>query len=213
MLARVRPRAGILALLAGLIVWGPSAAWGTSPAARRCGPRAAPTIAASRQARVYAWDGGVSGCSFVHGRSFRLGNTAEALHQSRVQLVVVAGADAAYSLAGSGVDTVSATVMVRRLTDGRRLVHFGATRSGLVEGFESVTSLALKSDGAVAWIGAVHSIVAHRQVIEVHAAASASGSANRVLDSGLGIAPQSLRLHGSTLTWRHGHAARHATLG
>ena len=213
MLARVRLRAGIVALLAGLTVWGPSAAWGTSPAPRRCGPRAAPTIAASRQARVYTSDGGVYGCSFVHGRSFRLGNTAEALHQSRVQLVVVAGADAAYALSSFGVDTVSATVVVRRLTDGRRQEHFAATRSGLVEGFGSVTSLALKSDGAVAWIGVAHSIVAHRQVIEVHAAASPSGSANRVLDSGPAIAPQSLRLHGSTLTWRHGHATRHATLG
>lgn len=213
MLARVRLRAGIVALLAGLTVWGPSAAWGTSPAPRRCGPRAAPTIAASRQARVYAADGGVFGCSFVHSYSFRLGNTAEALHQSRVQLVVVAGTDAAYSLASYGVDTVSATVVVRRLTDGRRLAHLGATRSGLVEGFASVTSLALKSDGAVAWIGVAHSIVAHRQVVEVHAAASASGSANRVLDSGPAIAPQSLRLHGSTLTWRHGHATGHATLG
>jgi hypothetical protein len=213
MLARVRLRAGIVAVVAGLTVWGPSAAWGTSPGPRRCGPRAAPTIAASRQARVYAADGGVFGCSFVGGRSFRLGNTAEALHQSRVQLVVVAGADAAYALSSFGVDTVSATVVLRRLTDGRRQEQFAATSSGLVEGFQSVTSLALKSDGAVAWIGVANSIVAHREITEVHADASASGSANRILDSGPGIAPQSLRLHASTLTWRHGQATRRATLG
>jgi hypothetical protein len=213
MLARVRLRAGIVAVLAGLTASGPSAARGTSPAPRRCGPQAAPTIAASRQARVYTADGGVFGCSFVNSRSFRLGNTAEALHQSRVQLVVVAGADAAYALASFGVDTVSATVVVRRLTDGRRLAHFAATRSGLVEGFQAVTSLALGSDGAVAWIGAAHSILAHREAIEVHTAAPGSGSSDRVLDSGPAIAPQSLRLHSSTLTWRHGHATRHATLG
>jgi hypothetical protein len=214
MLGPVRVRALIVALLGALTVFGPSAASGRSPAPPRCGPVAAPTIASSGQARVYAWEGGVYGCSFAHGRAFRLGNTAEALHQSRVQLVVVAGADAAYALASAGVDTVSATVVVRRLTDGSRLARFAATRSGLVEGVRSVTSLALKSDGAVAWIGVAHSIVAHRQVIEVHgASASAAASANRVLDSGPGIAPQSLRLHGSTLTWRHGHATRHATLG
>jgi hypothetical protein len=216
MLARVRLRAGIVALVAGLTVWGASPASGVSPARSRCGP-VAPTIAASRQARVYAWQGGMYGCSFAHGRSFRLGTTAEALHQSRVQLVVVAGADAAYALASSGVDTVSATVVVRRLTDGRRLGHFAATRSGLVEGFQSVTSLALKSDGAVAWIGVAHSIVSHREVIEVHAAGASSsgpgsGSANQMLDSGPAIAPQSLRLRRSTLTWRHGRETRHAAL-
>jgi hypothetical protein len=159
----------------------------------------------------------VYGCSFVHGRSFRLGSSAGSFHEARVQPVVVAGTDAAYGLANFGVDTVSASVVVRRLTDGRQLAEFAATRSGLVEGFESVPSLALESTGAVAWIGVAHSIVARREVIEVHAAGSAAGagpgSSDRVLDSGPQIVPTSLRLRGSTLTWRHGATTRHATLG
>ncbi len=182
-----------------------------------CGPVGAPTLASGSQARVYSRHGEVYGCSFVHGRSFRLGSTARSLHESRVQPIVVAGADVAYGLASFGVDTVNATVVVRRLTDGKQLVDLSATRSGVVEGFESVTSLALTRSGAVAWIGVARSIVAHRQVIEVHAAdatASASGSASgdRLLDSGPQVAPASLRLHGSTLTWQHGSATRHATL-
>jgi hypothetical protein len=89
---------------------------------------------------------------------------------------------------------------------------------GLVEGVQSVRSLALNSSGAVAWIGVAQSIVAHRQVIEVHAAVPAAGprgpgSADKMLDSGPQIAPASLRLNGSTLSWRHGTTTRHATLG
>jgi hypothetical protein len=46
-------------------------------------------------------------------------------------------------------------------------------------------------------------------LIEVHAAA---GGHDSVLDSGAGIDPRSLKLHGSTLTWRHDGATRRATL-
>jgi hypothetical protein len=213
MLRRVKLRAGMIALPAVLIACGSSMASGVSPAHLRCGPAGARTISSSGQARAYSCHGDVYGCSLPHGRSFRLGSTARSLHESRVQPVVIAGADAAYGLASFGVDTVSATVIVRRLTDGRRLVDFAATRSGLVEGVQSVRSLALNSNGAVAWIGVAHSIVAHREVIEVHAVASGSGSADRVLDSGPQVAPTSLRIHGSMLTWRHGATTRHATLG
>jgi hypothetical protein len=215
MLAGVRVRATIVALVASLSVCGSSVASGKSPARPRCGPATAPTLASSGQARVYSWHGGVFGCSFAQRRAFRLGTTARSLHELRVQPVVVVGTFVAYGLTSFGVDTISATVVLRRLTDGRRLADFGATHVGLVEGAQSVRSLALTSSGAVAWIGVAQSIVAHRQVIEVHAAASASGmgSVDRVLDSSSQIAPTSLRLHGSMLTWRHGTSTRHATLG
>ena len=58
------------------------------------------------------------------------------IRESRVEPVVVAGAAAAYGLVRFGVDTVSASVVVRRLSDGRRLSGFAVTRSAVPEGVE-----------------------------------------------------------------------------
>ena len=71
-------------------------------------------------------------------------------------------------------------------------------------------SLALKSNGAVAWIGAVSSVIGGRSAVEVHKADSNRPAV--LLDTGAGIVPNSLGLHGSRLFWRHGAAARTATL-
>jgi len=212
-------RLGIAALLVVLASCGSSAAApGGSPAspsattsARHCGPSGATTLASSSQARVYSSGGGVYGCSFAAGRSFRLGSAARSLHEGRVAPVVLAGSDVAYGLATFGVDTGRTGVVVRRLTDGTQLADFASTQAGVVEGFQSIGSLVVKRDGAVAWIGVERSIVGSRQVVEVHGA-PAGASTDRLLGSGAQIAPSSLRLHGSTLTWRDGGATRHATL-
>ena len=124
--------------------------------------------------------------------------------------MIVTGELSAYALQRCGVDTGATLVIVRRLSDGKQLRSFAATSTGLPEGFQSVRSLALKSDGAVAWIGLVSSVVGRRRVIEVHKA-----DANRAavtLDSGPAVDPGSLRLHGSRLSWTHGTATRSATL-
>lgn len=168
-------------------------------------------MASSSQARVYGWRGGVFGCSFARARSFRLGGGARSIRESSVGLAAVAATDTAYSLSDFGVDTVRADVIVRRLTDGRTLADFPATARNVAEGIQSVGSLAVKADGSVAWIGSVHSIVAGHRLIEVHAA-DAPGFTDEVLDSGPGIDPTSLRLHGSTLTWKDGASTRRATL-
>jgi hypothetical protein len=201
-----------LALLAVLVSCGTSAASsGTAPARGHCGPASATALASSLRARVYSWHGGVFGCSFAGARSFRLGNTARSIREARVQPVAIAGNVAAYGLSSFGVDTIGTEVVIRRLTDGKRLRDFPATRAGVVEGAQSVGSLAARGDGAVAWIGVERSILGGREAIEVHAA-DGSASADRVVDSGAQIAPGSLRLRGSTLSWRHGAATRHATL-
>jgi len=153
----------------------------------------------------------VFGCSFARGRSFRLGSATRSIQESRVDPVAVAGNYAAYGLSNFGVDTVRTDVVVRRLSDGTRLADFPATRAAVAEGFQSVGSLAVRSDGAVGWIGSERSIMRRGQSIEVHSAGAAA-SADRVLDSGSQVVPQSLRLHGSLLTWKHGAATRHATL-
>jgi hypothetical protein len=206
-----------VALLAVLASCGTSAASSgsaTSATARgHCGPAnaSATALASGLQARVYSSHGGVYGCSFAVGRSFRLGNVARSIREARVQPVAVAGNDAAYGLSRFGVDTIGTGVVVRRLTDGKRLRESPATRAGVVEGAQSVGSVVVRSDGAVAWIGVERSIIGRGEAIEVHAA-NGPASGDRVLDSGAQIVPGSLQLRGSTLTWTTGAATRHATL-
>jgi hypothetical protein len=160
---------------------------------------------------VYALRRSVYGCSVARGRSFRLGRAARALGKPRVGPVAVAGDFAAYGVQDFGIDTVLASVVVRRLTDGKQFGDYPVTRAAFAESFQSVGSIAAKGDGAVAWIGVVHSIVAGHGAVEVHAAGPAAET-SKVLDSGPQIVTNSLRLRGSTLTWRHGTAMRHATL-
>lgn len=216
----MKARAAALALLVVLAACGSSAASpgtstsGTTPgsAAGHCGPAAATTLASSNRARVYPWHGFVYGCSFGRTRSFRLGSATRGVREPRADPVAVAGNVAAYGLSNFGVDTVRTTVDVRRLTDGKSLGSFAVTRAAVVEGLESVGSLVVKSDGAVAWIGVARSIVGGRHAIEVHAA-GASASTDKLLDSGPQIVTNSLRLRGSTLTWRNGTTTRHASIG
>jgi hypothetical protein len=190
----------------------PSSGTTSGPGAQHCGPAAATTLATGHQARVYSWHGGVFGCSFARGRPFRLGSAARSIREAKVTPVALAGIEVAYGLSKFGIDTVRTDVVVRRLSDSKQLADFPATVAGVVEGFQSVGSLAVKSDGAVAWIGLERSIIGgHRSVIEVRAA-DAPDTTSRLLDSGPDIGTQSLRLHGSTLTWSHGAATRHATL-
>ena len=117
----------------------------------------------------------------------------------------------AYGFTRFGIDTITATVVVRDLSDGKQLRTEPATTRPLgPEFFESVASIVVKPDGAVAWIGEGGSVISGgRSDIEVDKA-DAHGLA--LLDSGTGIADRSLRLHGSALTWRHGGHAHSASL-
>lgn len=211
----VRLRPCVVALLAFLASCGTSSA--NSPSTQpttathhSCGPANATTLASSAAARVYSVNQVVYGCSTQRGKTFRLGHATRSIMESRVGPVAVAGNDAAYGLSNFGVDTVRTSVEVRRLTDGAVLRDLPATTGVGPEFFQSVGSIAVRSDGAVAWIGSVGSIIGHgRDVIQVRAA---DASGERKLDSGHGIDASSLRLHGSTLTWRRGGVTRHGTL-
>ncbi|HET6868067.1 MAG TPA: hypothetical protein VFH80_19295 [Solirubrobacteraceae bacterium] len=182
---------------------------GSTAAATRCGPASARTLVGDGRVRVYVLHQVVYGCSVARGRSFRLGHASRALAESRVGPVAVAGDVAGYGLQSFGVDTVTATIVVRRLTDGTEVKELRATRAVGAEAFQSIGSVAVLASGAVAWIGSEHSIVGHRSAIEVHAAGAGG---DRVLDSGANVDPASLRLHGSRLSWVDGGATRHATL-
>lgn len=200
----------LVAAAVALASCGSSAANSSSTAAAACGPAGARTLAASGVARVYVAGKTAYGCSIHGSKPYRLGQRATCLGAPRVDPVQVSGELAAYGLEQCGVDTGSTQVVLRRLTDGRRLRSAPATTSPGVESYQSVGSLVLKSDGAVAWIGDGSSIVRHAHKIEVYKADS-HGSV-RLIDAGAAVAPGSLRLRGSKLTWMHGSARRAATL-
>ncbi len=128
----------------------------------------------------------------------------------RLGPVTVAGRLAAYGLERCGIDTATATVVVTQLTDGKTLLSTPAiAHVPGPESFQAVKSIVAKRNGDVAWISMVSSLLAHLANMEVHRA-DARGRA--LLDAGTKIAPGSLRLHGSTVTWREGGRTRSAAL-
>ncbi len=174
-----------------------------------CGPSSARTIAGDAVARVYAFKGHADGCVAGARRSYRLGATGISLRVARVEAVRVVGRIAAYGLRVSGVDTGYAIVNVRRLTTGAFLAQRPATTRVGVEAFQSIDSLVLKRDGAVAWIATARSIGKPTFIRQLQ---RSDARGVRVLDSGAKLAARSLALHGSTLSWRHGTAVRTARL-
>jgi hypothetical protein len=174
-----------------------------------CGPESARTLAVSRQARVYLSNGQVYGCAIATGQSYRLGAGQRTLREDHVGVIAVAGRYAGYGLSSFGVDTVSAQVVVRDLANGQVPHAAPATSRVLVESFQSIDSIVLKPDGAVAWISQVGSVISHGRYLEVHRIDS-RGQA--LLDSGAAIVSRSLRLRDSTVTWRDGWGARSASL-
>jgi hypothetical protein len=208
-------RSAILAVVFLLAACGSTAAGSstTAPAgagAANCGPARARTLAASSVARVYSLGGMAYGCSLGAAKSYNLGQRRTCLGAPLVAPVTVTGDLAAYGLESCGVDTGFTQVIVRRLTDGKQLRSSPAT-TGLLgpESYQSVDSLVLKGDGAVAWIGIGYSIIASHRDIEVQ---KTDAHGQRRLDSGSAVKLGSLQLHHSTLIWKHGRATRSATL-
>jgi hypothetical protein len=201
----------LVALLAGWLVAGGSAAASASSSPRSpCGPKAATTLAASHTARAYAQHGVVYGCS-AHGTiGYRLGRRDSCTVSIRVAPVRVTGDLVAFGAERCGIDTRTASVIVLRLTDGKRLLSTPATGPLGVESFQQVDSLVLGRDGAVAWIGEGSSVAGHgRRTVEVRKLDKQGLS---VLDSGQRVRTGSLRLRRATLRWRHGEHRRTTTL-
>ncbi len=106
---------------------------------------------------------------------------------------------------------ISSQVMVRSLADGKQLHAAPAiTTTHLPESFVSVDSIVVKADGAVAWIAQTSSVVSHGTVVlEVHRIDARGQS---LLAAGHSIRPRSLKLSGSTVSWRVGSATHTAVL-
>ncbi|HEY3725769.1 MAG TPA: hypothetical protein VGL51_01260 [Solirubrobacteraceae bacterium] len=214
LLAMVR-RVSFIACVGLLVACGPSASSSGSVAVTDraagavCGPHFARTLAGDAVARVYVSAGKAYGCAAGSARSYKLGTTGNCIAARRIESVRVAGRLAAYGLETCGVDTGQTTVNVRRLTTGKSLAQRAATTRVGVEGFQSVVSLVVKANGAVAWIGDANSLGKPKFVRQLQ---RLDARGFRLLDSGRPVAPASLTLHRSTLSWRHGTAVRTATL-
>jgi hypothetical protein len=196
--------------MAALAACASAAAHAGSTTTVACGPKGATTLAASRVARVYVTGNRVYGCSRHGTRTLLLGQRATCEGNARVDPVAVEGEIVAYGSERCFVDTGNTAVIVRRLSDGKTLRSAAATSPPGVESFQSVGSLVLKRDGAVAWIGLGSSIGLHNHKTEVYKADS-HGSV-QLLDAGGAIRSGSLVLNGSRLSWKHGDTVRHATL-
>lgn len=198
----------VIVLMSGFAGLGAASAGTSSPA---CGPAGARTIASDSVARVYARRGEVFGCARTGRRSYRLGTAAHSLSEGRAGPIALAGVQVAYGLTSYGVDTVSAEVVVRRLTNGhveRR--HAAITQPVGAEFFETVDDVVVKTDGSVAWIAHATWIGSGgKGVVEVNKSDRTSGS---LLDRSASIDRRSLRLHGSRLSWKDGTRRRSGRL-
>ena len=176
-----------------------------------CSPRGSKPLASDHAGTVFVMHGVVYGClDRPRARRYRLGSSSSC-HDSlgRVGLVAAAGALVAYALTRCGVDTAPAQIVVRRLSNGKPIRTERAVALIRAEAFVSVDALVLEADGAVGWIATELSLGSHSSSREVHRADS---SGNSVLDSGSGIDIHSLRLRGSTMSWRDGDAQHAAHL-
>jgi hypothetical protein len=180
-----------------------------SGATSNCVPAGAHVLASSASAAVYSSGSVVYGCSDLTRLQTKLGHVSSCIQAHRIYPVRVVGDLSAYGDEVCGVDTGTTSVVVLRLSDGKQLSSDPAT-TGLVfpESYESIGSLVLRSDGAVAWISVTQSVVGGAAKIEVQK----DDHGQRLLDSGAAIKPGSLVLHGSMLSWKHGRATRNATL-
>ncbi len=194
----------VIALVSGSAGLGVTSAGASSPV---CGP-AAHTIASDSVARVYSRNGQVFGCAHSGSRSYRLGTMSQSLQQGQAGPIALAGVQVAYGLTSYGVDTATAQVLVRRLTDG----HVERRRAAITgsvgpESSEQVDDVVVKRDDSVAWIAHVNSIPSGSHIAsEVQ---KSDRTSRTLLDKEpSGIKLHSLRLDGSRLTWRYESTTR-----
>lgn len=176
-----------------------------------CGPAGAHTLAADAVARVYSRKGKVYGCARAGHRSYRLGTVSNSFNEGRAGPIALTGVEAGYGLTFFGTDTMTAEVMVRRLTDGHvERQHSAINEPVGAEYFETVDDVVVKADGSVAWTAHATWIGSNgKSVTEVDKSDQTSQS---LLDNSASIQTDSLRLHGSELSWQDGSGSRSATL-
>lgn len=189
----------------------------------RCSPYKARVLQANRQAVIYEGPNRANeglpewfGCARSARRAYLLGSKA---YFSRgggggVEMPRLAGAIIAYGKSSDAEEippTASSSswlVIVRNLKTGR-IVHKVPTgpSSAHEVGRGPVVALVAESDGAVAWINGSGDAQADH---EVHLLDRAG---ERLVASGRGIAPSSLKLDGRTVSWVQAGRLSSAALG
>jgi hypothetical protein len=206
-----------------LVVAAPTAdaSRGRHKAAPTCRPPArSRVLLADAQAEVYQTGespsterGNIYGCDYAQGHSYYLGHWVETSSSSTsgIDRETLAGAIVAYESGSGSQHYVSWLIVVRDLSNGRVLhdvptgtpahpeppsTEAGVTRQDV--GIGPATAVAVKSDGAVAWIAQVAVGGGLPYQYQVHALDS---SGDRVLAQGAEVGQSSLALVGSTLYW------------
>jgi hypothetical protein len=205
---RAVPLLGAIAV--ALSVGGP-AAWSRPVhlASAACSPAGSLTLERSRASRVYSLGGKAYACLYSSGESYKLGSATLCIGAVRAGPFALAGGDVAYGATSCGIDFSTTEVIVRSLVSSRTLRKAPATNMSLGEQEGGLQSLVLKADGSDAWIATEQSLGNKQRLLQLF---RDDKSGLKLLDSGLGVPPSSLRLHGSQLTWRHDGTSRHATL-
>ena len=192
----------LVAVSAALAVVAATSASAEAARTPTCTKKSGTTVVATKQARVFKKGGRVYACLYRlarhrAGRRFLLGDGS-------VRNVRLAGRFVGYSRV---VDT-GPKVTVKELRRGR-LVH-NARPTSLSPAPPVVTDLVLKRNGSVAWIAgstpldipmAPPGTVVPRPTYQVQ---KADRDSSAVLDQGRDIAPGSLALRRSTVSWSKG---------
>ena len=207
----MRVRAAVLGGMAVLMCTLVSASAGAADQGSEvCGPSHAKTLADDHGARVYLVSGNVYGCARAGHQSYRLGSASNSMSEGRAGPVALAGVDVAYGLTYYGVDTISADVVVRSLTNGavlRRVDSWSGTVAP--EYFQSVDDIVVKRDGSVAWIATEGSIISNNSS-STEVEKSDKIASHALLDKSAKIRRHSLHLHRSQVTWLVGSGVKGA---
>jgi hypothetical protein len=201
----------LLAAIAVALSAGGPAAWSRPVhlASAACSPAGSHTLDSSGSSRVYSLGGKTYACLDSSGKTYKLGSATLCIGGTRAGPFALAGSDVAYGATSCGIDFSSTEVIAMSLVSGRTIRKAAATNKSLVEQEGGLQSLVLKADGSVAWIATEQSLGNHQRLRQLF---RDDRSGLKLLDSGLGVLPSSLKLRGSQLTWRDNGISGRATL-
>ena len=181
-----------------------------------CFPAGARQLARDADVRVFAASASsraprlaappVYACDLRRGRRVALNGGGGFV---RVTPVAVAGPVVAYGLASMGVDTTTSTIGVLNVATGARHSLAAASTPRRPETFTTVASLVVTRGASAAWIAGRSGIGQPQPSYEVW---RLRRGATTLLDAGAAIAANSLRRHGSAVTWSDAGRSRSAPL-
>jgi len=202
-------RRRLIGLCAGIVSVVLAAGGGAAAAATACTPAGARTLATAGNAALYVQDGALYGCLGAARTLLGGAPGSRQLGATRVALYALSPRYAGLDTARMGVDTFASSVSIVDLRSGSTLASAAATTPELrAESFVTATAIAIARNGTLAWIGSRSAVGAFTPIYEVHTL-TATG-AERMLASSPKIAPHSLALTGTTLSWRQS-GRRHST--